>query len=66
MASFEVDVDQGPLGHEKRKPTTLGTNLCYLKGLANVGEKDGQLRLCLQAWRIVWLHRESGHPGHRA
>ena len=33
---FEVDVDQGPLGHERRKPTTLGTNLCYLKGLANV------------------------------
>ena len=33
---FEVDVDQGPLGHEKRKPTTLGTNLYYLKGLANV------------------------------
>ena len=33
-----IHFDQGPLGHERRKPTTLGTNLHRLQGL---GEMSG-------------------------
>ena len=35
-ALFEVGFDQGPFGHEVRKPTRLGTNLGLLKELQNV------------------------------
>ena len=30
---FEIGLDQGPLGHEIRKPTRLGTNLALLREL---------------------------------
>eukprot|EP00435_Cladocopium_sp_Y103_P038238 s480_g10.t1 len=32
----EVSFDQGPMGHSRRKPTTLGGNLCGLRELAGV------------------------------
>eukprot|EP00435_Cladocopium_sp_Y103_P069412 s890_g33.t1 len=32
----EVSFDQGPMGHERRKPTTVGTNLVWLKELEGV------------------------------
>eukprot|EP00435_Cladocopium_sp_Y103_P065207 s1247_g27.t1 len=32
----EVSFDQGPMGHSRRKPTTLGGNLCGLRELAEV------------------------------